>query len=187
MYNANHGNTEREARFNSQPPEGGWISIYFMLHLNLPSFNSQPPEGGWWLIVIDRDLPKLSQLTAARRRLEKVSTVYNANHGFQLTAARRRLVGNSARIGDSASFNSQPPEGGWLELGSDFDHKAVSTQRRPKAAGNIRPGLPRLRTVSTPSRPKAAGGYQVGRICYATVSTHSRPKAAGKRLAGTRL
>ena len=70
--NANHGNTEREARFNSQPPEGGWISIYFMLHLNLPSFNSQPPEGGWWLIVIDRDVPKLFQLTAARRRLEKV-------------------------------------------------------------------------------------------------------------------
>ena len=106
--------------------------------------------------------------------------MYNANHGFQLTAARRRLVGNSARIGDSASFNSQPPEGGWLELGSDFDHKAVSTHSRPKAAGNIRPGLPRLRTVSTHSRPKAAGVAGNGDIDKFNVSTHSRPKAAGR-------
>ena len=32
--------------FNSQPPEGGWLTLY-AIKLHLHCFNSQPPEGGW--------------------------------------------------------------------------------------------------------------------------------------------
>ena len=34
------------ARFNSQPPEGGW-PLAKSWPPSEPSFNSQPPEGGW--------------------------------------------------------------------------------------------------------------------------------------------
>ena len=32
--------------FNTQPPEGGWHSV-FIRQLQFNSFNTQPPEGGW--------------------------------------------------------------------------------------------------------------------------------------------
>ena len=32
--------------FNTQPPEGGWLSLRGRLFLEY-SFNTQPPEGGW--------------------------------------------------------------------------------------------------------------------------------------------
>ena len=32
--------------FNTQPPEGGWISLTIAAYLKM-SFNTQPPEGGW--------------------------------------------------------------------------------------------------------------------------------------------
>ena len=37
-------------RFNSQPPEGGWLPIVDMGN-QVGSFNSQPPEGGWGGLV----------------------------------------------------------------------------------------------------------------------------------------
>ena len=36
----------RRVRFNSQPPEGGWIKRV-VIDLKDVGFNSQPPEGGW--------------------------------------------------------------------------------------------------------------------------------------------
>ena len=77
------------------------------------------------------------QLTAARRRLVCGVDVSSTCHKFQLTAARRRLVdveellnhkldvsthsrpkaagiNHPISIKTCASFNSQPPEGGWL-------------------------------------------------------------------------
>ena len=33
-------------RFNTQPPEGGWVAEW-KYRAALPSFNTQPPEGGW--------------------------------------------------------------------------------------------------------------------------------------------
>ena len=56
---------------------------------------------------------------------------------FQLTAARRRLVWIvGLAFAFSNSFNSQPPEGGWMGkaklLGLVVE---VSTHSRPKAAG----------------------------------------------------
>ena len=55
-------------------------------------------------------------------------------------------------------FNTQPPEGGWID------------------------GIPDLKIpheVSTHSRLKAAGAQQSLQATYLTVSTHSRLKAAG--------
>ena len=33
-------------RFNTQPPEGGWLFSQLVLQI-LHGFNTQPPEGGW--------------------------------------------------------------------------------------------------------------------------------------------
>ena len=122
-------------RFNSQPPEGGWVCGYPNGEYR-HRFNSQPPEGGW-----PNHLARLFallefQLTAARRRLDNLLGAGSAVQMFQLTAARRRLgfrdptpaaqqgvsthsrpkaAGGSDRCDQSAlcRFNSQPPEGGW--------------------------------------------------------------------------
>ena len=61
------------------------------------------------------------------------------------------------QIRDFKSFNTQPPEGGWVF------------------------GLPMMSAmdVSTHSRPKAAGHDLVTHWAITAVSTHSRPKAAG--------
>ena len=77
---------------------------------------------------------------------------------FQHTAARRRLEPHLSEDDYKPSFNTQPPEGGWV---------IESAKQRSNA------------TVSTHSRPKAAGGFYTSFEMYATVSTHSRPKAAG--------
>ena len=40
--------TRSKTRFNSQPPEGGWITSTLPL-ARVTRFNSQPPEGGWYI------------------------------------------------------------------------------------------------------------------------------------------
>ena len=61
--------------------------------------------------------------------------------GFQLTAARRRLVVKTPVLWSAVySFNSQPPEGGWsLVCVSPGWLAPVSTHSRPKAAGPMIP------------------------------------------------
>ena len=80
------------------------------------------------------------------------------------------------------SFNTQPPEGGWMRAGEICALKWVSTHSRPKAAGDQRCLFGDRRAVSTHSRPKAAGRLHAGRMPFDLVSTHSRPKAAGDNL-----
>ena len=102
----------RIARFNSQPPEGGW-AIAEIVFLAIRRFNSQPPEGGWAIRlsfveiegVSTHSRPKAagSIITPPGTR-PKVSTHSRpkaAGQGgngfavllkFQLTAARRRLA-----------------------------------------------------------------------------------------------
>ena len=76
-------------------------------------------------------------------------------------------------------FNTQPPEGGWLQkLKSEFG-LVVSTHSRPKAAGKLAAITFLTLLVSTHSRPKAAGPTVTSRYHRKLVSTHSRPKAAG--------
>ena len=110
---ARHGDSiTNDKGFNTQPPEGGWlicVFITFCLRVsthsrpkaagaakkpscaNQASFNTQPPEGGW-----DDELPEWQrefsfQHTAARRRLDVVSSQGKGGTWFQHTAARRRL------------------------------------------------------------------------------------------------
>ena len=52
------GKRERERRFNTQPPEGGWGAMRLDGWLLPPSFNTQPPEGGW--NVADTTLKQVS-------------------------------------------------------------------------------------------------------------------------------
>ena len=55
------------------------------------------------------------------------------------------------------SFNTQPPEGGWIFPFVTNDFKSVSTHSRLKAAGCIIEHRITVSIVSTHSRPKAAG------------------------------
>ena len=54
---------------------------------------------------------------------------------FQHTAARRRLAAKRAARKRKASFNTQPPEGGWDIEYCRVEGTMVSTHSRPKAAG----------------------------------------------------
>ena len=85
-----------------------------------------------------------------------------------------------AEIIGKRCFNTQPPKGGWLPTGINQNRLAVSTHSRLKAAG-FRSSL-KMATiqVSTHSRLKAAGNNTAELIQPVRVSTHSRLKAAGR-------
>ena len=80
----------------------------------------------------------------------------------------------------SVSFNTQPPEGGWVaeyslrEPYTLFQHTAARRRLAWLHRNSVRCGR-----VSTHSRPKAAGISLFTIYNYRRVSTHSRPKAAG--------
>ena len=79
-------------------------------------FNTQPPEGGWAVVATRAAWGDLFQHTAARRRLGYFCSRVRYGLQFQHTAARRRL-GQDVRSNPMCSigFNTQPPEGGWLQ------------------------------------------------------------------------
>ena len=125
-------------RFNSQPPEGGWLIAcraeqhYCVSTHSRPKaagsvisattgtggrFNSQPPEGGW-------DLQTLQAAQAAN-----VSTHSRPKAAGQpdnqpsekpdvSTHSRPKAAGMCPQPDNRprCSFNSQPPEGGWGRL-----------------------------------------------------------------------
>ena len=103
--------------------------------LPVRSFNTQPPEGGWQgckkSVMIDVGF----QHTAARRRLAKTSTNTALAVLFQHTAARRRLALSVRNENEKyRSFNTQPPEGGWLHSRrinrADFPFQHTAARRR---------------------------------------------------------
>ena len=97
------------------------------------------------------------QLTAARRRLEISPACTSPSVVFQLTAARRRLGIRPATSRPCRCFNSQPPEGGWDLTATLFvPPLAVSTHRRPKAAGLDMTGCHRI-FISFNSQPPEGG------------------------------
>ena len=122
--------------FNTQPPEGGWL-LRQKKTSGIYGFNTQPPEGGWQTPSSNGSAIKLFQHTAARRRLVTLVVAKLLVVLFQHTAARRRLalrqkltkkereVSTHSRPKAAGcvvkksktkkiSFNTQPPEGGWL-------------------------------------------------------------------------
>ena len=145
-------------------------------------FNTQPPEGGWWARIMAFDWGYAFQHTAARRRLVSgvvlpffwglfQHTAARRRLGpntkpiwhcwqFQHTAARRRLALSSLVPALYASFNTQPPEGGWTPRHERLRPPMVSTHSRPKAAGHDARYRKRCDQVSTHSRPKAAGSLE---------------------------
>ena len=123
------------------------------------------------------------QHTAARRRLGSAEQVRLPHTRFQHTAARRRLGPLSPMWARWWSFNTQPPEGGWLAHQQRQPALPACFNTQPPEGGWCRLSYWRLQTqVSTHSRPKAAG-FGGGRDdAGGVVSTHSRPKAAGRPL-----
>ena len=89
------------------------------------------------------------------------------------------IIGNQWITGEQG-FNTQPPEGGWL---SDAEYQVVKNMfqhtaaRRRLVLSTIYQHL--FNRVSTHSRPKAAGQFIHDEYEGSIVSTHSRPKAAG--------
>ena len=81
------------------------------------SFNTQPPEGGCFLAA-HKACNETFQHTAARRRLLSEQDIKFPELEFQHTAARRRLGLTQMVLLGSLGFNTQPPEGGWLDMPS---------------------------------------------------------------------
>ena len=80
----------------------------------LLGFNTQPPEGGWLSLQDFLIFVLVFQHTAARRRLgRRCLPLSTAISTFQHTAARRRLGSRKMLTPLRSSFNTQPPEGGW--------------------------------------------------------------------------
>ena len=144
--------------FNTQPPEGGWLLLAGSLELGEVSTHSRPKAAGFcWQV---RWSWAKFQHTAARRRLESGKTVIKTLHSFNTQPPEGGWVESLPSATQVESFNTQPPEGGWFFLRASLRVLQVSTHSRPKAAG------------SSP-RPSSA---------FFSVSTHSRPKAAGTGL-----
>ena len=98
---------------HSRPKAAGRLSSKLEEVTNC--FNTQPPEGGWHICWIFRFVCKTFQHTATRRRLGIGIYKVGTNYEFQHTAARRRLVlAFEAFSVGGPSFNTQPPEGGWI-------------------------------------------------------------------------
>ena len=186
--------------FNTQPPEGGWMSkrMFMTSPLMFQHTAARRRLDGSSLYFYKF---KKFQHTAARRRLADKGFAYNPGRMFQHTAARRRLgqrgqcrcfVGGfntqppeggwgylKFQVAFIEGFNTQPPEGGWRFYRRKcrngwFQHTAA--RRRLAAAFNL---VADKLKVSTHSRPKAAGKCRTYGRHAPTVSTHSRPKAAG--------
>ena len=148
---------------------------------SISSFNTQPPEGGWsdqWGLPICQSVSTHSRLKAAGPNKSLAHREYWVSTHSRLKAAgqtqargnRLGLVSTHSRLkaagylvgvawGTPFSFNTQPPEGGWVQVVSPHDDVgAVSTHSRLKAAGISKRGIGRcLTVVSTHSRLKAAG------------------------------
>ena len=102
-------------RFNTQPPEGGWPKKRRGRDWLYRCFNTQPPEGGWSTILSGGCDEEVFQHTAARRRLALIysfaTLVFDVStHSRPKAAAQQNLHNSQWRF----SFNTQPPEGGWL-------------------------------------------------------------------------
>ena len=98
--------------FNTQPPEGGWL-IGLGAIAALIGFNTQPPEGGWhqhYTVTVEN--PRFNTQPPEGGWVYHLD-VYQAYH----------------------RFNTQPPEGGWTFLTDSKGRLIVSTHSRPKAAG----------------------------------------------------
>ena len=191
--------------FNTQPPEGGWMMCFLIEYTALvsthsrpkaagrlrkrqatwrQSFNTQPPEGGWFVGLGSILIGFMFQHTAARRRLAQQSQLLP--HPIHVsTHSRPKAAGNDMKpiFQRRKSFNTQPPEGGWVFCGCSLEESQVSTHSRPKAAGLL-PLCCRWSLCRFNTQPPEGGWFipeHFQDVCF-RVSTHSRPKAAGRNI-----
>ncbi len=172
--------TRADLRFNTQPPEGGWISLPFRRRINR-GFNTQPPEGGWVHEHLTKPMMKTFQHTAARRRLglrfvRIVDVVFVSTHSRPKAAGPPRF-----ETGCKGWFQHTAAR---RRLGSCLAYCPNRLGVFQHTAARRRLGQPKIRErprccVSTHSRPKAAGRGRLLQGRLILVSTHSRPKAAG--------
>ena len=110
----NYPKTAPTIRFNTQPPEGGW-------GVSTPDcgcigcFNTQPPEGGWDVQKWLRKFNGVSTHSRPKAAGLMLPSAVEVRNWFQHTAARRRLgFALCCSLKRNRSFNTQPPEGGWI-------------------------------------------------------------------------
>ena len=139
------------ARFNTQPPEGGWWeTVKSALIAGWVSTHSRPKAAGCCLFPIfekrsvsTHSRPKAAgrrksspngctkfQHTAARRRLGMEEAAMRVDGVFQHTAARRRLVFRCLAIGYClpVSTHSRPKAAGLIPFDWDSYRACFNTQ-----------------------------------------------------------
>ena len=115
--------------FNTQPPEGGWLTKPQPSDTDRVSTHSRPKAAARMRDQNSCDVR--FQHTAARRRLVIATRPCLTASRFQHTAARRRLPSRQDLGFGLSGFNTQPPEGGWADslknalTSSSFQHTAA--------------------------------------------------------------
>ena len=116
-------------RFNTQPPEGGWLlKRYFNRLINIVSTHSRPKAAGTFTN------PTNGGSSVSTHSRPKAAGLYGdlcvADYMFQHTAARRRLGSETAiNVLPEPGFNTQPPEGGWVtDFMNQEDNACFNTQ-----------------------------------------------------------
>ena len=123
-------------RFNTQPPEGGWVGWLIALlanwnvstHSRLKAagdhfnqnrcrgvcFNTQPPEGGWTRATATAKIVSSFNTQPPEGGWFRIS-LKNLEQSDVSTHSRLKAAGSSSIISifPELSFNTQPPEGGW--------------------------------------------------------------------------
>ena len=85
--------------------------------ISLSRFNSQPPEGGWFLTstikIVCKTVSTHSRPKAAGKTAEYLQIIRDVS-----THSRPKAAGLSDFLirQFTHGFNSQPPEGGWVQL-----------------------------------------------------------------------
>ena len=102
-----------------------------------------------------------------------------STHSRLKAAGHKRAVHRFARAG----FNTQPPEGGWIDDAARYRAGHVSTHSRLKAAGTTLLAIWRRRIVSTHSRLKAAGQSQGSMRCVSSGFNTQPPEGGWIRFA----
>ena len=121
-------------RFNTQPPEGGWV-WHRLYGCSCGCFNTQPPEGGW-------------HSSPPSWRYHQSFNTQPPEGGWIVPLELSYFV---------CSFNTQPPEGGWPTARCwAFPQGCFNTQP-PEGGWRMDSHRQTARMVSTHSRPKAAG------------------------------
>ena len=148
--------------FNTQPPEGGWLSQpSSSICVSVVSTHSRPKAAGVVLLVNSLEKGKF-QHTAARRRLALPYHIFGNNKMFQHTAARRRLAALMLPL--------------LIVL-------VVSTHSRPKAAGSNNPFSVSLLPVfqHTAARRRLANWAWCNRGTYRFQHTAARRRLGQKK------